>query len=193
MGARPVTGARPPAVHRTPIVRYTRARGGLPRSFRRASACAAAAVAAGVIQPGQQFNPFADADSFLLAAFVFEDVGVTAYAGAAPLLLDRDIIGAAAKILAVEAYHAGQIRTVLFARELEGPANQISDARDALDEDGDQDQGITNEQGEANIIPTDANGLAFARTPEQVLNIAYLNTNATPGGFFPNGVNGRIK
>ncbi len=152
----------------------------------------AAATAAGLISAGGTFDPFADENSFLLGAFLFEDVGVTAYKGAAPLIKSKTILAAAAGILATEAYHAGEIRTVLFSRGLVAQAKAISDARDALDGPGDDDQPIR-VQGHANIIPTDANGLAFGRTTAQVLNIVYLGGAANNFGFFPNKLNGNIK
>jgi hypothetical protein len=41
--------------------------------------------------------------------------------------------------------------------------------------------------------PTDANGIAYSRSPGQVLNIVYLTNKAvTSGGFFPKGVNGEV-
>jgi hypothetical protein len=153
----------------------------------------AAATAAGLIKPGESFDPFANEDNFLLGAFVFEDVGVTAYKGAAPLISNKTFLEAAAGILAVEAYHAGLIRTVLLTKGLEVPAGAISDARDSLDGPTDLDQGIVDEHGKANLVPTDANGIAFSRSAGQVLNIAYLNpASVTQGGFFPRGVNGEI-
>ncbi|KQN16196.1 conserved hypothetical protein [Sphingomonas aurantiaca] len=168
-----------------------------------------AARAAGVIGATGVFNPYADDNSFLLGAYIFEDVGVSAYKGASPLIANKTYLEAAAGILAAEAYHAGLIRTILFRKGLTTPslvtgANQISDARDSLDGTvtntstgviGDDDQGITGSDATmSNIVPTDANGLAYSRSTGQVLNIVYLNKTAVSmGGFFPAGVNGNIK
>jgi hypothetical protein len=166
------------------------------------SAFAAAATAAG-IPNGANFDPYADDNSFLLGAFIFEDVGVTAYKGASPLITNKTFLEAAAGLLAVEAYHASLVRTVLYAKGIATPAlrdyaNFISDARDSLDGPTDDDQGIspvTTQFGPgSNIAPLDGNALAYSRTTGQVLNIVYLNKNAvTMGGFFPAGVNGTIK
>ncbi|QOV90321.1 ferritin-like domain-containing protein [Humisphaera borealis] len=153
----------------------------------------AAARAAGLVGPTEEFDAFANESNFLLAAYIFEDVGVTAYKGAAPLLRSNAILEVAAGLLAVEAYHAGLIRGVLFSKGLGTQANAISDLRDAVDGDADLDQGILNTDSTANIVPTDANGLTFSRTPGQVLNIVYLNSAGTPGGFFPAGIAGKIQ
>ncbi|MEG3084058.1 ferritin-like domain-containing protein [Sphingomonas sp. PB2P12] len=162
-----------------------------------------AARAAGVIGATGVFNPYADDNSFLLGAYIFEDVGVSAYKGAAPLIANKTYLEAAAGILAAEAYHAGLIRTILYRKGLQTPnpmpslitaANQISNARDSLDGASDIDQGITGSDPTiSNIVPTDVNGLAYSRSVAQVHNIVYLtNTARIGGGFFPNGTNNRL-
>ena len=56
---------------------------------------------------GDAHEPFARASG----AFIFEDVGVTAYTGAAPLIKNVSYIAPAAAILAVEAYHVRPFRS----------------------------------------------------------------------------------
>ena len=91
------------------------------------------------------------------------------------------------------AYHAGIVRHELFDRGLGEATNKISAARDSLDGTSDLDQG-TLVDGTANLVPTDANSVAFSRTTGQVLNVVYLNPGkVTSGGFYPAGVNGAIK
>lgn len=151
----------------------------------------AAARAAGLIKNNQKFDAYENENNFLLAAFIFEDVGVTAYKGAARLISDKDILEAAAGLLAVEAYHAGEIRALLASKGFFEQANAISDARDSLDGATDLDQGIGKKKN-VNIVPTDANGLAFSRSPDQVLNVVYLGAEPSNASFFPSGVNGVI-
>ena len=163
----------------------------------------AAATAAGLPLTNGGFDPYASDENFLLAAYLFEDVGVTAYKGAAPALAASSavyLVGAG--ILAAEAYHAGLIRSTLYRKGLATPtlrsgADAISDARDRLDGTGDIDQGISGTgfgpTAVANVVPADPNGIAYSRTAGQVLNIVYLNNAATNrGGFFPVGVNGSV-
>jgi Ferritin-like domain len=150
----------------------------------------AAARAADLISDKQTFDPFANENNFLLAAFIFEDVGVTAYKGAAPLINSKTYLDAAAGILAVEAYHAGIVRSALYRKELWTETRKISNLRDAVDGTSDDDQKIRVDKT-ANIVPTDANGLVYSRSTGDVLNIVYLTPKkVTAGGFFPTGVHG---
>jgi Ferritin-like domain len=146
------------------------------------------------------FDPYANALFFLHGAFIFEDVGVTAYKGASPLITNPGYLEAAAGILAVEAYHAGEIRTLLYSqRDVVAAAGlkvsqivqAISDLRGSVG--GGKDQGILGAGGKGNILPTDDNSIAFSRTTREVLNIAYGAKDATKGSFFPEGLNGAIK
>jgi hypothetical protein len=188
----------------------------LDSSFRAAATAAASFTQNGLGFDPAAFNPFANDTFFLHGAFIFEDVGVTAYKGAARFINNADYLEAAAGILAVEAYHAGTIRSFLYASDFRREnryggvdiwtiVRAISDARDSLDGTTDLDQGIVGNatydtvapsahEGPdgrgANIVPTDSNAIAFSRTPRQVANIVQLNPDAAnlEVSFFPEGL-----
>ena len=149
------------------------------------------AVAAGLITQGQTFNPFADQVSFLLGAFIFEDVGVTAYGGAIGSITTSAYVTAAAAIQAVEGYHASNVRTLLASIGAGQAVQAISNLRANLSGAAD-DLGILQPNGVILTVPTDTNALTFRRTPRQVLNVVYGAQNAASGLFFPNGMNGTI-
>ncbi len=152
----------------------------------------ALASAAGL---GAAFDPFANETNFLIGSFIFEDVGVTAYLGAVPLIQSSSTLAAALGIHAVEAYHAGSVRTQIF--RVGAPATTISQAVAALRQQLGTvyDTGVNTTQisiGTASTIvdvdPTIAR--VQPRTPAQVLAIVYGGGAAGTGGaFFPNGVN----
>lgn len=149
----------------------------------------AAAMAAGI---GPSFNPFSDENSFVVGAFTFEDVGVTAYHGAAGLLSNKTYLAAAAGIMAVEAYHAAEIRTLLtgLGGNYLSYANKISALRSTAG------GGAETAVGGGSIVAADSSSIAYDRTTDQVMHIVYLNGTAgvvKSGGFFPNGLNGTIK
>lgn len=100
-------------------------------------------------------------------------------------------MGAAASILAVEAYYVGIIRTSLYNLGSFNPANKIARLRNTLSASGTTDEGIRI-GGEPNLVDADSNSLAFSRSTRQVLNIVYDGMNATMGLFFPNGLNETI-
>lgn len=164
----------------------------------------AAAAAAGI---GPAFDPFASDVNFLLGSYIFEDVGVTAYHGAAGQLTSTANLIPAVGIHAVEAYHAGLIRTTLWGLDQQTPAagiaaiaTKISNLRATLDGTGNDDVGlgiqtVALEGGSfmaSTIVNADSNSIGFARTAQQVLNIVYASPSGTKGGFFPNGLNGTV-
>ena len=154
------------------------------------------ALAAGLIVPGQTFNPFADEISFLLGAFIFEDVGVTAYGGAASLITSKAILSYAASILAVEAYHAGAIRANLYNIGGGAAVQAISNVRGAASMAAggfSGDAGILEPDGvNLALVPADDQAQTYRRSTAQVLNIVYLGGASGNFGFFPNKLNGLI-
>jgi hypothetical protein len=172
------------------------------------------ASAAGI---ASSFDPFANDLNFLVGAYVFEDVGVTAYSGAAPLITTPAYLGAAAGILAVEAYHAGLVRTSIFGLDptgklgLQGYTQKISATRMALDGSSTVDDigvgfqrvstGAPSNTVNASTIVDAQTGSpnyskTYSRTTTQVLKIVTGNPTTLAAGvkytgvFFPNGLNG---
>jgi ferritin-like protein len=171
------------------------------------TALGAAAVAEPVIDLSA-LGAYTNEYTFLTLARAFEDVGVSAYAGAAPgLVSNPTYLGAAAQILAVEAYHAGNIRLNIILKEnqLLAPnyAAAIPGAVDSMDIPP-QDTPFPNAApfgqppNMAHYFTTiqsgASQGLAVIRNTSEVLAIVYGNAaiGTSSGGFFPNGVNGTI-
>ena len=121
---------------------------------------------------------FGSQNDFLKLARIFEDIGVTAYAGAAPLLSSA-IVATAARVLAAEAEHAANIR--LQVARLNIPTAPPLDGADILPPPSNPGQ----------YFSLNSQGLCNTRTPGQVLYLAFGDqANVTMGGFFPTGVNG---
>jgi hypothetical protein len=82
---------------------------------------------------GATFDPFASEANFLIGAFIFEDTGVSAYHGAAGLISDKmNVLAPAVGIHAVEAYHAGLIRTSIASMDLMNGNTMLSGYTQAI-------------------------------------------------------------
>lgn len=118
---------------------------------------------------------------FLTEARAFEDVGVSAYGGAAPLIQSKNVLATAARIALTEAEHTGNVRLLVALFDV-----------------------FTHPVDSQDIVPPPAGtqffsvnadtGLTIVRTPSEVLAIVYGSDvqGTHKGGFFPMGVNGSI-
>ena len=148
------------------------------------------------------------ASNYLQVARLFEDIGVTAYAGAAGGLTMSTNITAAAQILAAEGFHTGALRLLAVQQNASYPAGLPIPA-DGYDIKPADPGSVTNAENgpttaSGGFFATAANGttgqgntfngFAFMRSTSQVLAIVYGNTatGTAKGGLFPNGFNGNI-
>jgi Ferritin-like domain len=142
--------------------------------------------AAAVAKPNLNLNAlgigFGNQTDFLKVARILEDIGVTAYSGAAGMLKTPGIITTAARLLAAEAEHVGSIRTQVAVLKI---ASSALDGADLVPPpSGKQTQILS-----INL----SNGLPATRTAGQVLYLAFgMKAGVNQGGFFPNGLNGAI-
>lgn len=122
---------------------------------------------------------------FLAAARAFEEIGVTAYAGAAPLIANKTILGYAARILAAEAEHVGYLRAAIVAQ---GVTVSALDPVDIVPPNSAGNAYFTSQ-----FFSLNSSALSAIRTPGQVLLLAFGGAaGQTSGGFFPAGVNGNL-
>lgn len=118
---------------------------------------------------------FSSVDSWLKLARQFEDVGVSAYLGAAPSITSSTYLAAAAAILGTEAQHSGSIRLACIMNAVTSPAVDSLDIPPTS----------------SNPYDVNSNALCIPRTPQQVLKIVY-GGGQNSGGFYPDGMNGAI-
>ncbi len=163
---------------------------------------------------GSSFNPFASDYAFLTGALAFEEIGVSAYTGAAKLISSSAVLDAAAGIQAAESYHAGAIRTLFVGNALATNSqtnivnyNSILQLFNKLDTGAHTTlltSGGTASKTSAGatvyspstVVSADSRAIAWARTTDQVLHLAYgtmPGVYTASGGFFPSGLNGTIK
>ncbi len=131
----------------------------------------------GIMAAGFGFNSVGD---MLALARAFEDVGVSAYGGAARLIASKDYLEAAARIALTEGEHSGNIRLIVAQQQI--PTFALDGNDYAPPPSG------------TKFFDVSKQALAKIRTTSMVLAILYGNnaSGTDRGGFFPGGVNGTI-
>lgn len=156
------------------------------------------------------FDPYRDSLSFMIASYVVPYVGLTGYVGTNPNIIGYVTKRLLAGLLGVEAGQDAVIREYLYERAGEAvhPYNhtvaeftvRISELRNRLGMCGVKDEGLVmppslgaENRTEGNVLSADYNSLSYGRTPQEILRIVYgTGDEHVPGGFFPEGGNGKI-
>lgn len=160
----------------------------------------------GIARPALNLAAFGavTATNALSIARLLEDVGVTAYTGAATSLSNSNVTFAS-QILAVESFHSGALR-LLSVQNPTLSAFVAADSQDVRPADPGTSVGTAGPTSAGSFFATygasastTTAGMAFSRSVSQVLAIVYgsagspASAGATSGGFFPGGLNGTIK
>ncbi|CAI9100364.1 OLC1v1037344C1 [Oldenlandia corymbosa var. corymbosa] len=156
------------------------------------------------------FDPYANSINYMLASYIIPYEGLVGYVGANQFLQGYKAKRLLAGLLGVEAGQDAVIRTYLYERaeELVYPYNhtvaeftiRISELRNVLARCGIKDEGlfVPRELGAemritSNVLSANNESISYARTPEEILRTVYNSGNESiPGGFYPEGANGRI-
>lgn len=158
---------------------------------------------------GSAFDPFLNDVNFVISVLTLEELGATGNKGLAGVLINPVHANAVAGLATSATAQATVERMLLWQMrdEIVKPFNEtaqqvfarISAYRNMMDGNTFVDQGLVNTDPRfiavpdsfINLMPTDVRGLTFNRTPPQLLRILFIG-NKTKGGFFPNGVYGKI-
>nr|CAB3500837.1 unnamed protein product [Digitaria exilis] len=156
------------------------------------------------------FDPYINSLNFLLASYFIPYLGINGYVGTNPIIDGYKTKMLVAGLLGVEAGQDAVIRALLFERRglVVAPYNvtvaeftdRVSALRNRLGRCGVKDEGLTvpRELGAegaicTNVLSADMDSLSYSRTPAELLKILYLSGDEhVPGGFYPEGANGRI-
>ncbi|KAK3407400.1 hypothetical protein EUGRSUZ_K03461 [Eucalyptus grandis] len=156
------------------------------------------------------FNPYGNTVNYLLASYVIPYVGLVGYVGTIPFLESYNSKSLVASLLGVESGQDAVLRTLLYERadEKVEPYNMtvaeftghLSRLRNELAMCGLKDEGImvpkelgAENRTTSNVLSADVYSVSYSRTPPEILRIIYNSgSEYKPGGFYPEGGNGRI-
>lgn len=159
---------------------------------------------------GKDWDPYVNDATFALSMVFLEELGATGNKGLATLHVNPILADSTAGLATTATAFAAIERSILFdlKDEIVPPTNEtvsqvfarLSAYRDSMDGPQLDDQGLLNKDPRfisipdsfVNNIPTDIRGLSFSRTPQMNLNILTVGAKDGKGGFFPEGIQGRI-
>nr|P0DO51.1 RecName: Full=Ferritin-like catalase Nec2; AltName: Full=Nectar protein 2; Short=NmNec2; Flags: Precursor [Nesocodon mauritianus]UIE54577.1 Nec2 [Nesocodon mauritianus] len=156
------------------------------------------------------FNPYRDGLSYMLASYAVPYMGLVGYVGTNPNLKGHQTKRLLAGLLGVESGQDAVIRMYLYERQghVVAPYRhtvaeftaRISELRNRLAMCGVKDEGVivprqlgAENQTMSNVLSANYDSISYRRTPGEILRVVYSTGNeSVPGGFYPNGGNGRI-
>ncbi|KAA8545173.1 hypothetical protein F0562_019938 [Nyssa sinensis] len=156
------------------------------------------------------FNPYGDSLSYMIASYLIPYMGLVGYVGSNPSLQGYQSKRLLAGLLGVESGQDAVIRMYLYERAemVVSPYKitvaeftiRISELRNKLAMCGIKDEGIrvplalgAERKTKSNVLSANTDSISYSRTPAEILRVLYNSGNErVPGGFFPDGANGKI-